>query len=175
MYTKAMKNNNQNSGIIVAFKIGRGGQFHNQGYVSYIGEKKISEFTRDLFLKAENHIDLRSQFENQENQEVLNGLLFDYESGDNDAKNKLVEIGYSVGELEYFTETGYAVGLTEAEAEEGVGTINIDGDYDTVYAQYIEDCSEDELALITEQEYLFYDAKSIVASSVMSWIINNTQ
>jgi hypothetical protein len=36
---------------IVAFHVGRGGRFHNAGFKTFIGEKKISDFTDDLFIK----------------------------------------------------------------------------------------------------------------------------
>jgi hypothetical protein len=36
---------------IVAFHIGRGGRFYNAGFKTFIGEKKIGEFTNDLFIK----------------------------------------------------------------------------------------------------------------------------
>jgi hypothetical protein len=36
---------------IVAFHIGRGGRFHNAGFKTFIGEKKIGDFTNDLFIK----------------------------------------------------------------------------------------------------------------------------
>ena len=42
--------NEKNSGIIVAFQIGRGGRFYNPGHRTFIGEKEIGEFTNDLFL-----------------------------------------------------------------------------------------------------------------------------
>ena len=38
-----MKTENQNQ-TIVAFHVGRGGRYWNPGHVSFIGEKKISEF-----------------------------------------------------------------------------------------------------------------------------------
>ena len=38
---------------IVAFHIGRGGIFYNPGYISFIGEKTISDFVDNLFLSEE--------------------------------------------------------------------------------------------------------------------------
>ena len=40
----------ENSNLIVAFKIGRGGRFHNSGHLSYVGEYDINHFVNDLFL-----------------------------------------------------------------------------------------------------------------------------
>lgn len=34
---------------IIAFHIGRGGRFHNQGYCTILGEHSINDFTNDLF------------------------------------------------------------------------------------------------------------------------------
>lgn len=45
--------------IIVAFHIGRGGNYHNQGHKTYCGEKRIDEFTDDLFLRNR---DLKGKF-----------------------------------------------------------------------------------------------------------------
>ena len=38
-----------NAETIVAFHIGRGGRFWNQGHLSFVGEKKIGDFIDDLF------------------------------------------------------------------------------------------------------------------------------
>lgn len=36
---------------ILAFHVGRGGRFHNQGHLSFIGENTIDKFTENLFLR----------------------------------------------------------------------------------------------------------------------------
>lgn len=46
-----MTTSNNTSKIIVAFHIGRGGRFNNQGFVRYLGEKPISHYTNDLFIQ----------------------------------------------------------------------------------------------------------------------------
>ena len=43
----------ENKDLIIAFKLGRGGHYHNSGFLSYIGEKNINDFTDDLFLNEE--------------------------------------------------------------------------------------------------------------------------
>ena len=91
---------------IVAFHIGRGGIFYNPGYISFIGEKTISDFVDNLFLSEE-----------EEEKEFLDG-------------------------------NGNSVGLTLADVESGIGTINIDGGYDTTYTCYLTDCSDSELEII---------------------------
>ncbi len=106
-----MKNQNENlanKGIIVAFHIGRGGRWYNAGFKTFIGEKKIGEFTDDLFIYNNSY---------------------------------------------YIDCNGNAVGLTCEEEETGVGRINEDGEYDTTYSQYLEDCSEEEIELINNSDF----------------------
>ena len=43
----------ENKDLIIAFKIGRGGRYHNNVFLSYIGEKNINDFTDDLFLNED--------------------------------------------------------------------------------------------------------------------------
>lgn len=62
-----MKNQAEKSGIIVAFQIGRGGRFNNGGHKSFIGEKKIGDFTNDLFINYENAQNVFSALEGREN------------------------------------------------------------------------------------------------------------
>jgi len=47
------QSNNTAAKTIVAFHIGRGGQFFNAGFLSFEGEKKISDYTDDLFLNED--------------------------------------------------------------------------------------------------------------------------
>lgn len=54
MKTEPTAPNEATGKTIVAFHIGRGGNFYNPGHLSFIGEKKISEFTDDLFLNDDN-------------------------------------------------------------------------------------------------------------------------
>lgn len=99
-----MKTETLQNQTIVAFHVGRGGKYWNPGHVSFIGEKKIREFTGNLFLS-------------EEEEEFLDG-------------------------------NGNSVGLTIQECENGIGTINIDGGYDTTYTCYLTDCSDSELEII---------------------------
>jgi len=103
-----MKTENQNQ-TIVAFHVGRGGRYWNPGHVSFLGEKKIREFTGNLFLSEE---------EEEETEKV------------------------------FLDGNGNSVGLTIQECENGIGTINIDGGYDTTYTCYLSDCSDEELEII---------------------------
>lgn len=57
----------------------------------------------------------------------------------------------SEDETHYLDASGNEVGLTVAEAETGIGTINQDNDYDTTFAVYLEDCDSRQLAAIAEE------------------------
>jgi hypothetical protein len=51
--------------------------------------------------------------------------------------------------------SGNSVELTNAMIECGIGRINIDNDYDTVYTIYAKDCSEEESNLVFKQAQEF--------------------
>lgn len=53
-----------------------------------------------------------------------------------------------MGDLIYVDHNDTPVGLSVKEAATGVGCINLDNDYDTTYAIYLQDVSEQELKLI---------------------------
>lgn len=84
-----------NDETIIAFHIGRGGKYNNQGFLTCEGEHKIGDFTDGLFSPTD-------------------------EDGD--------EI-----DGEYTDDCGNGVGLTTEDVRSGIGTINIDGEYDTTY------------------------------------------
>ncbi|WP_374440505.1 hypothetical protein [Epilithonimonas sp.] len=134
---------------IVGFKTGRGGRFFNAGHVSFIGECKISDFTNDLFLQYENQIDIYNKVKGRENLEAKY-----YECDENDDFSFFEKLGFKIGEKQYFRNGEYPVGLTEKEAESGVGVIDIDGEYDTIACLMLEDCSEAQLQLIVDSEEL---------------------
>jgi hypothetical protein len=100
---------------IVAFHIGRGGRFNNQGHVRYIGEMNIEHFVR-----RGNHIFFHNR----------------------DERGRFCK--------PYYADLNGNHLIFEEEAATGVGVLNFDNDYDTVYCKHIEDCSERELQLITE-------------------------
>lgn len=133
---------------IVAFHIGRGGRFHNAGHLSYIGQKKIGEFTENLFLSFENAWSVGKKIGDRENLRKKLEDALDAQSCDSDAYLFLSDIGLDLGELVWTDGGGNFVGLTLEEEESGVGCINIDNDYDKTYCCYLCDCSEQELQLI---------------------------
>jgi len=131
---------------IVAFHVGRGGRFYNAGYLTYLGEKKISNFTENLFLNYENQYDLFNKIKGRKNLEAKY-----YECCDKDDFIFFGKLGFKMGEKVYTDCNGNSVGLTEKECEIGVGCIDIDRQYDTTYCKYFEDCNERELALIDNE------------------------
>lgn len=135
---------------IVAFHVGRGGRFNNQGHVTFIGEQPIGDFTYDLFRGFENQYGVLGIIGDRTN------LLSLYESAvadgttDSKAYNRLQKFGLDLGEICYYDGSGHNVGLTAEQVEWGIGTINIDNQYDTTYTCYLEDCEEVELQLIID-------------------------
>lgn len=132
---------------IVAFHTGRGGRYNNAGHVSFIGERKINEFVGDLFVRFENEIDIFEAIDNRPN-------LLDkyYECSTSEDFSFFEKIGFNIGEKIYTDCDGNPVGLTFAEAEKGVGTINIDNDYDTIACDYLKNVSDERLQLIVDSE-----------------------
>lgn len=98
----------ENSDLIIAFHIGRGGRFNNQGHLSYVGEHKITEsmFIEHLFTNTE--------------------------------------------ETQYTDSNGKEVGLPVDN--DGTGTIDIDGDYDTSYAIRVSEIGDNELQAIIKTD-----------------------
>lgn len=132
---------------IVAFHTGRGGRFYNAGHVSFIGERRIDEFTNDLFLNFENEAEILNTIGDRTN------LLKKFEEcRDKEDFSFFKKLGLDAGEQIYTDCNGNSVGLTLAEAKTGVGCINIDDEYNTTCAMYLEDCSENELQLIVDYD-----------------------
>ncbi len=135
---------------IVAFHIGRGGQFYNSGFKSFIGEEKIDKYVNDLFISYENIHEVSKTIGHRENlRDLLEQVLDNRGSNDLSAKIRFERItGLELGEEVYTDCNGSQVGLTVAEAITGIGCINIDNDYNTTYTCYLENCDEKELELI---------------------------
>lgn len=128
---------------IVGFHTGRGGRYFNAGYVSFIGECKISDFAGDLFLQYENQLDIYNTVKGRKNLEEKY-----YECCESEDFRFFEKLGFEIGEKQYFDCGGNAVGLTEAEAVSGVGVIDIDGEYNTTVCLKLGDCSERQFRLI---------------------------
>ena len=61
---------------------------------------------------------------------------------------------------EYLDCDGNSVELTKEEAEKGIGTIDLDGSYDTTYTKYITDINETELDILLSEDH--YIAQQVV-------------
>lgn len=148
---------------IVAFHVGRGGRFHNPGYLSFIGEKEIGDFTNDLFLNYENVKDFKKRFgfdsTGNKNQRCILDLITDEDFDELQEKFGITK--EDLGDSAYYDGGGNPVGLTEEEANKGIGRINIDNDYDTTYTCILADCDEDELKAILE--YSGYVSAEIIS------------
>lgn len=55
---------------------------------------------------------------------------------------------------------GNSVGLTIEEAATGIGTIDLDGNYDSTYTKYITDISEEELDILLSEDHFL--AESVI-------------
>lgn len=139
--------NNFAENTIVAFHIGRGGRFNNAGFRSFIGERRIGEFTNDLFETYENAYTVGKKIDGRPNlQAKLEMALND----DTDALAFFEKIGLSLGDKCYADAGGSLVGLMEWEFISGVGRIDIDGYYNTTYTCLLSNCNEEEFRLIAD-------------------------
>lgn len=137
---------------IVAFKIGRGGQFHNAGHKSYLGKFEIKYYTNDLFVDYKNASSILKSLKKYPN--LLEYVAQNYKNPDERAQRLFQKLGFEFGEEIYVSSTGFEVGLTERDVISGIGCIDIDGDYDTTYTQYIHECDLSELKLIDDEDLL---------------------
>ena len=137
---------------IVAFHIGRGGHFNNPGHKTFIGSKEINEFTNNLYLQYENSYEIFEKIEGHQNlTELYNQVIDKIWDEESDLKEKFEKkTGLRFGERVYFAANGEKVGLSYTEANTGIGTINIDNDYDTTYTLQLTDCGEAEINLIID-------------------------
>jgi hypothetical protein len=146
-----MKNSEK---TIVAFHIGRGGRFNNQGFLTFIGEEKISKFTGDLFCRFENEHKFsgRYGFDNTySDQKCILDLITDGEFDELEEKFGISK--EMLGEETYYHQNSCSTGLTANEYETGIGRIEIDHDYDTTYTTYLENCNENEIQAIKDSSY----------------------
>lgn|GEM_PF-2486860 len=138
--------------IIVAFHIGRGGRFNNAGHKSFIGEKKIGDFTNDLYSSFENLSNFKNRFGYDNtgnfNQKCILDLVTDenFEELEEVFGIKKEELGEEI----YYDGGGNSTGLTQKEVDGGIGKINIDYDYNTTYTMFLDECDKDELLLIAD-------------------------
>lgn len=144
------------SETIATFHIGRGGRFNNAGHVSFCDLKPISDYIGDLFITRENAHDVGSRIGGREN---LRGLFESALEGNVAHLARMSAMGLDLGEEVYMDGVGHLVGLSVAEAKTGIGTINIDHQYDTTYSVYLHDCSESEAKLILEAAHVYFQGE----------------
>ncbi len=140
--------NYENAGsTIVAFHTGRGGRFYNAGHVTFLGEKKISDFTYDLFVRFENESEILEKIGDRPN------LIEKFEEcRDNEDFSFFKKLGFDAGEMVYTDGNGNQVGLTVEEADSGVGSINIDNEYNTTTCVFVKDLSDDDINIIIKSD-----------------------
>jgi len=145
-----MTNTQTVENTIVAFHVGRGGQFHNAGHVTFLGCKNIGDFTSDLNLAFSNAMKVWKEIGNRENMQAAYIAIMDNDNDLELAGKFKSRTGLDLGNLVYVTDNGEIVGLTAEDEATGVGSINIDNQYDTTFTCYLKDCSEAQLQLIAD-------------------------
>ena len=146
-----MTNSTENT--IVAFHIGRGVRYNNAGHRSFLGENKIGAYTGDLFVGYENESNFKNRLGWDTSYDGVKCILDCFTDRDLDTLEEAYGITETeLGEYIYKDGNGNSVGLTEADEETGVGSINEDNEYDTTYTCLLKDCSEDELQLIIDTD-----------------------
>ena len=134
--------------LIVGFKIGRGGRFNNSGYKTFLGECKISDFTNDLFVRFENEGKILKEIGNRQN---LIEKFYECRSSENfDFFEKL---GFDLGQKIFVDGNDNEVGLSYEDYLSGIGIIDIDGAYDTVYTKLLSDLKESDIDLVRASDF----------------------
>lgn len=111
------------------FHIGRGGRFNNSGYMTFEG---IDDLTGSSFYV---------------NQEYYYPHLKDYDGNDVlDENGDWIEDDSD--DAQVLDHNGNEVGLTFGELYEGIGRIDLDGDYDTWIAIHSDDMGEEHIQAI---------------------------
>ena len=119
---------------IVAFHIGRGGNYNDAGYLTFLGVNPISYYTNDLFV---GYINAYRVFKLLGDRENLKEKYYEAIGGDKAAQHLFDRLGLSLGKEIYLDSAGSPVGLSLAQESTGVGVINIDNEYDTTYCKYL--------------------------------------
>ena len=134
--------------LIVGFKIGRGGRFNNSGYKTFLGECKISDFTSDLFVRFENEGKILKEIGNRQN-------LIDkfYECRSSENFDFFEKLGFDLGQKIFVDGNDNEVGLSYEDYLSGIGIIDIDGAYDTVYTRLLSDLKESDIDLVRASDF----------------------
>lgn len=131
---------------IVMFHIGKGGRFHNAGHITYKGEYElydgINRFGVNYYFEYEN---------GKLSQEICDELNISIDEI-LDNKELIIDSGYDfddLGELRV-TDGDYNSGCSYEEWESGIGSFDIDGNYNTYYTKLLSELNEEEQELIIE-------------------------
>lgn len=128
--------------------------FHNSGgggnrrKVEYCDQDMtIDTYTNYLYVMYENQGYIYRKIKNKENLEKLFDLATEDVGTKNEALQKFEKrTGLTFGEAYYCDCNNNSTGL--ALANDGTGTIDEDGDYNTTTVKKLEDCDEEDLLLI---------------------------
>lgn len=116
-----MKTNNTNTEntIYVSFHVGRGGRFHNPGYITFRGEYDFQHLLRVC----------------------SDSLFWVMESYDDDGNEK------PLAESEWYVHDGTDMHLLDGkdEMEARTGSLNFDNDYNKDYTTTLDDCDDAEM------------------------------
>lgn len=135
-----------------AFKVGRGGRFHNPNHVTFVGFRDINTFTSELFTAKENFWTIYRKLRDRKLFRLLDKLDECRENNDFSFFEK--KFGFDFGKDVYTDGDTHLVGLNVEN--DGTGLINIDGGYNSTYVRFLEDCDENECQMILE-DYLTTD------------------
>lgn len=152
---------NQSVGsTIVAFHIGRGGQFHNAGHTTFLGEHSIKKYITDLFTTTEKYGEVFGTIQNHDNVVAEFERLRDED--DYAGMEKLANrFGMTLGEVGYADFNGNFI-ITKKDVDSGIGRIDLDGQYDTTYTCRLEDCSEAQLRIIYNDRFTSSKVKAYI-------------
>lgn len=140
----------------------------NSGFKRYLGENNIGHYTNDLYTQFENESKIHSNLRNDQKTESISDSFFDM-CTDQDVDKMLEVFGITedeLGELMYMDGGGNFTELSQSDVDSGIGTINIDHDYDTTYTKFISDCDEHEVELIIKShEYKSPELEEFIADT----------
>lgn len=149
-----MKTITNNNTTTLRFHTGRGGQFYNSGHTVFVDTMKFYDFINlepnHLFASYTNTSELSKTVENKPN---LFELLMDH-------PEKFEErTGMSIGEPCLNDGNGNTM-LIQSEAEQEIGSLNWDGEYNTTKIIYLKDASQRQLELVLKSSG--YNKESIL-------------
>lgn len=139
----------KNQKTILAFHIGRGGRYHNSGFLSFIGKKNIGEFTSDLFAGYENQGEFSARY-GWDSCDDGDCILDCLSNRDLDRLEKAFGITEKMlGEYGYSDNNGNFI-ISQTDVDSLIGRINLDNEYDTTYTKDIEDLTGEEIYAIEQ-------------------------